>query len=159
QAKTRVHRVAKTPRPATISMMPTMIMNVRPLNGSMLAKNGAIYFSQCTSRLVNLSSPATMGTIPNTIFRVDQTGSAPWFSILGSNVSAIVFLHSPFTADQVVNSGTSRGKPAADRPAGRAQRRMPSARQTRLRLGPGGDSSAATGSGLARAPNGENAQK
>jgi len=50
-----------------------------------------------------------------------------------------------------VNSGTSRGKPAADRPAGRAQRRMPSARQTRLRLGPGGDSSAATGSGLARA--------
>src|SRR5207245_8790447 len=159
QAKTRVHRVAMRPRPATISMMPTMIMNVRPLNGSMLAKNGAIYFSQCTSRLVNLSSPATMGTIPNTIFRVDQTGSAPWFSILGSNVSAIVFLHSPLTADQVVNSGTSGGSlPPTDlldeRSAGcpaRDKRGFASDLAAR--------SSAATRPGLARPLNGENAQK
>ena len=72
-AKVRVHRVASTPRPATISMTPTMYMKVRPLNGSIDANAGAMYFDQSTSKLVNLSRPATMGTIPNTSFKVAKT--------------------------------------------------------------------------------------
>src|SRR5438045_8681043 len=54
-------------------MTPTMYMKVRPLNGSIDANAGAMYFDQSTSKLANLSRPATMGTIPNTSFKVAKT--------------------------------------------------------------------------------------
>src|SRR3954465_10058211 len=94
-AKVRVHRVARTPRPATISMTPTMYMKVRPLNGSILANAGAMYFSQLTSRLVNLSSPATMGTIPNTSFMVANTLRAVAASMSLPDASDMTDLHFP----------------------------------------------------------------
>src|SRR3954468_11864564 len=69
-----VQGVKSTPMPATISMMPTTSM--KACAGTMCAKGGARYFCQSTSRLVNLSSPATMGTTPNTTRIVRQTASA-----------------------------------------------------------------------------------
>src|SRR5690242_14836202 len=72
-ANTFVQGVKSTPMPATISMIPTTSMNA--CAGTMCAKGGARYFCQSTRRLVNLSSPATMGTRPKTTRSVRQTAS------------------------------------------------------------------------------------
>jgi len=56
--------------PATISMMPTTCMKADGLIGIRFANAGARYRSQWTRMFVNLSRPATIGTRPNTIFKV-----------------------------------------------------------------------------------------
>src|SRR5947209_19474860 len=105
-AKVRVHRVASTPRPATISMTPTMYMKVRPLKGSIEANAGAMYFDQSTSRLVNLSRPATMGTIPNTSFKVAKTLRAVAPSAVRSAASDMSYLHfQTFNMESVPEKG------------------------------------------------------
>src|SRR5438093_9617422 len=72
-ANRRVQGVKSTPMPATISMMPTKSMNAVGLIGIKLRKVGDRYFSQATSRLKNLSSPATIGTRPKTMRNVHHT--------------------------------------------------------------------------------------
>src|SRR5438309_9222770 len=50
--------------PAAISTMPTRCMNVDGEKGIIRVKNGLRYWVQVARRLVNLSRPATMGTMP-----------------------------------------------------------------------------------------------
>lgn len=54
----------KTNPPATISIIPTAIMNACAENGNRLSKAGERYASQLVRKLVNLSRPATIGTRP-----------------------------------------------------------------------------------------------
>jgi len=50
--------------PTIISMTPTTCMNAAGPMGSSRAAKGLTYPGQFVSRIVNLSAPATMGTIP-----------------------------------------------------------------------------------------------
>src|SRR5438874_5789969 len=74
-APSRVQRES-TSAPAATSTMPTKRMNARPLTGDLRSKSRARYFSQSTSRLVNLSAPATMGRTPYPIRSVSRALSA-----------------------------------------------------------------------------------
>src|SRR4051812_26826929 len=86
-AKTLVYGVRSTPTPATISMIPTAIMN--PCAGTAWAMNGARYLDQSTSRLVNLSRPATMGTSPKTMRIVDHVMSAARGSLVAVDLAML----------------------------------------------------------------------
>src|SRR5207249_4838584 len=65
----------RTSSPTPISVTPTSRMKVRPSTGSRRSTLGLKYRSQSTSRLVNLSAPATIGTRPypirNSVFASD----------------------------------------------------------------------------------------
>ncbi len=65
QPNTRAYP-ARTPIPTTISTIPTIPMKTAGLTGSRRTARGDRYCVQSVSRFVNLSSPATIGTRPNT---------------------------------------------------------------------------------------------
>src|SRR5690606_9245446 len=54
--------------PAIISTTPTAIIKAEAEKGTKLARDGSRYCSQWVSRLVNLSAPATIGTITKVYF-------------------------------------------------------------------------------------------
>src|SRR5436309_3254126 len=56
--------VASTSKPAIISITPAICINTWTEKGSIEARPGCKYMSQLVSKSVNLSNPATMGTIP-----------------------------------------------------------------------------------------------
>lgn len=76
-----------TINPATISMTPTIIIKVLPENGKISASVGLIYCDQSVRILVNLSSPATIGTTTKVYFNNWNVWLNVWFEV---NVAMIL---------------------------------------------------------------------
>src|SRR5687768_5448809 len=78
----------KTRTRATISITPTMCMNVAADTGTMLSASGFKYTSHCVSRFGNLSAPAIIGTAAKRYRKLARVVRTTWLSAAG--LSAVV---------------------------------------------------------------------